>query len=138
VFEMHISQEQIDLIKEYLLEKLSPKFIYIFGSAVKGNFRADSDIDIAVYLEETISSYDLFMVKEELVRSIGREIDLVSFKEASEVFRVQIFHGGLPIYIENENEHDYYRVKCYKDYAILNERRKVVIDAVKEEASKYE
>lgn len=135
---MHVSQEQIKVIKEYLLEKLSPKFIYIFGSAVKGNFRADSDIDIAVYIEETISSYDLFLIKEELVRLIGREIDLLSFKEASEVFRVQIFHGGIAIHIENENEHDNYRVNCYKDYAILNERRKVVIDAIKEEASRYE
>lgn len=135
---MEINKDQVKIIREYLIEELSPRFIYLFGSVVKGNFRNDSDIDIAVYLEEEYSPYDLFLIKEGLVQLIGREIDLVSFQSASEVFRVQIFHGGEAIFIDDENHHDFYRLKCYKDYVILNERRQVVIDAIKEEAAKYE
>jgi predicted nucleotidyltransferase len=133
---MKIDESIVGVIKEYLVEKLSPDFIYIFGSAAKGPFREDSDIDIAVLLKKPMSAYELFIIKEDLVTLVKREIDLVSLNEASEVFRVQVFDGGHAIYIEDKNKHDYYRLKCYKDYAILNERRKVVIDAVKEEASK--
>lgn len=135
---MKIDESIVGVIKAYLVEKLSPDFIYIFGSAAKGPFRADSDIDIAVLLKEPMSAYELFIIKEDLVTLVKREIDLVSLNEASEVFRVQVFDGGEAIYIEDKNMHDYYRLKCYKDYVILNERRKVVIDAIKEEASKYE
>ena len=43
-----LSRENINNIIELLINKLSPVFIIIFGSAAKDMLREDSDIDVAV------------------------------------------------------------------------------------------
>ena len=51
----------------------------LFGSVVREDFRADSDIDILVSFESGSgwSSFDLVTMREELVTLLGRPVDLV-------------------------------------------------------------
>ena len=42
-----ITQQQIDIIKNFLIKNLDVDVIYLFGSSVKNTMREDSDIDIA-------------------------------------------------------------------------------------------
>ena len=44
-------------IKTILVNELSPKLIYIFGSIVANRVRNDSDIDIAILTEKKIDEY---------------------------------------------------------------------------------
>ena len=44
-------------IKEMVAEKLPLKALYLYGSYSKGNYRADSDIDIAVIVERLDDDY---------------------------------------------------------------------------------
>ncbi len=55
----------------------------LFGSVLRDDFRADSDIDVLLSFEEnsTWSLYDLVDMKDELKTIFGREVDLVE-KEA--------------------------------------------------------
>lgn len=51
----------------------------LFGSVLRDDFRADSDVDVLVNFEET-AGWDLFDIvdmKEELKLVFGREVDLV-------------------------------------------------------------
>lgn len=52
----------------------------IFGSALRADFRPDSDIDILVSFapEATISLFDMANMQEELQQIFGREVDLIS------------------------------------------------------------
>ena len=43
---MYLSQNDKNIIVDFLVEKLKPKFIYLFGSFAKGEGRDDSDIDL--------------------------------------------------------------------------------------------
>ena len=63
---MYLSEKEKKIIVEYLKDKLNPKFIYLFGSFAKGEGREDSDIDLAVYMDEKVNPYDLFIIANKL------------------------------------------------------------------------
>jgi hypothetical protein len=76
----------------------------VFGSAVRGNLRAGSDIDLlATFASDADwSMFDHYRMEDELVKLLGREVDLVS-KEAIEesanpIFRREILGSAKEIY----------------------------------------
>jgi len=79
-------------------------FAYIFGSSVKGMFNPESDIDIAVYLQDGVNSADfIFSIMPKIVRMTGRDkIDLVVLNEAPLSLRYIIQKNGILIFEKNE------------------------------------
>jgi hypothetical protein len=76
----------------------------VFGSALRGKLRADSDIDLlATFASDADwSMFDHYRMEDELVAILGREVDLVS-KEAIEenpnpIFRREILGSAREIY----------------------------------------
>jgi len=76
----------------------------VFGSAVRGKLRAGSDIDLLVTFASDAewSMFDHYQMEDELVKLLGREVDLVS-KEAIEenpnsIFRREILGSAREIY----------------------------------------
>jgi hypothetical protein len=59
----------------------------VFGSAVRGEERGDSDIDLLVDLAEDRGFDDYLALAEELENLIGRRIDLVLGRSLSPHFR---------------------------------------------------
>lgn len=53
-------------IVEFLNETLSPWLIILFGSLIKGNFRKNSDIDIAYFSDKDIDNYERFWLHRNL------------------------------------------------------------------------
>lgn len=123
-----IKQQIIDTINA----QLNTAFIILFGSFAKGTSCEDSDIDLAYFSEQHLSSYKLFILAGELATLTGREVDLVDIKHIDTVFTMQIFEQGTPIYIQNENEFTRQKMRAYSMYATLNEQRAGVIEAIKE------
>lgn len=109
----------------------------MFGSFVKGNVRDDSDIDIAFFSEKAISSYEIFMLAQDLASMVGREIDLVDLRQASTVLRAQIIGTGKPIYSSDDYFRAEFALRALKEYALLNEERQVVIDSITERGRVY-
>ena len=58
----------------------------LFGSALRGDFRPESDVDVLVDFapEARRSLFDLVEMEEELRRIFGREVDLVEKKAVEE------------------------------------------------------
>jgi uncharacterized protein len=52
----------------------------IFGSALRADFRPDSDIDVLVSFVQgaKVSLFDMVLMQEELKQIFGRDVDLVS------------------------------------------------------------
>ena len=48
-----ITEEQINLLKDVIVETMHPKKIYLFGSYATGNARENSDIDILIEIESS-------------------------------------------------------------------------------------
>ncbi|ADC51514.1 DNA polymerase beta subunit [Alkalihalophilus pseudofirmus OF4] len=129
-----------EIIKDFLIDKLDPSFILIFGSYAKGNQRDDSDIDIAYYPNDSMSPspYENFILAQELARILNKEIDLINARNASTVFLAQIYTTGSLVYAEDENFFKYQQMLALSMYAKLNEERKEIVDRIEESGSIYE
>ncbi|MUV38238.1 hypothetical protein JNUCC1_02074 [Lentibacillus sp. JNUCC-1] len=129
----------IDTINECLVPLLNPEFMIVFGSFASGSETLKSDLDIAFYREgESLSKYERFMISQKLAELINRDVDLIDLKEASTVFRAQIFGYGQTIYSRNDIERDRQHMTALSMYVKLNEERQVVFDAIRERGRIYE
>lgn len=133
MLENNLKQQLVETIQN----KLNPAFIILFGSFVKGTNRIDSDIDLAYFSKEPLSSYERFLLASELAVIAGREVDLIDLKQIDTVFTMQIFSQGKPIYIQDENEFTRQKMRAYSMYASLCEQRASVIESIKERGSVF-
>ena len=84
----YVSKEKLEeFCKKHHIKKLA-----IFGSAIKGMLRADSDIDILVEFEEnnTPGLLTFCGMQNELSDMIGREVDLRTAQDLSRYFRQEV------------------------------------------------
>lgn len=123
-----VDREKIkEIIVGILRNEISPWLVILFGSFVKGNFRNDSDIDIAYLSDKEISNIERFKISQEIADKLSREVDIVDLKTASSVLKAQIIGTGEVIYCEDENRKDLFFMRALKEYALLNEERDVVL-----------
>jgi predicted nucleotidyltransferase len=76
------------------------KELMLFGSAVRGEMRPDSDIDLLVEFlpESTIDLLDHIAAERELTQLLGRKVDLVSKRGLRERLRKGILAEARSIY----------------------------------------
>ena len=113
-------QEQ--LIKT-IKQQVNPDFIILFGSFTKGSMHNKSDIDLAYFSKQPLSSYERFIFAGDLASIAHREVDLVDLRQIDTVFTMQIFEQGIPINIRNENEFTRQKMRAYSMYATLSEQQ---------------
>jgi len=134
---LNITDNTLSKVKEYLIEELRPQTLILFGSSVKGYFREDSDIDVAFISAKEIKSYDLYILAQALVSEVGREVDLVDFRQASTVFKAQILGLGQVIYSDNSKKLAELQIRTLKEYALLNEERAEILRNISVRGSVY-
>lgn len=127
-----IRQSEIELIKNFLIDKISPYLIILFGSAAKGTMNRDSDIDIAFLTDRPLDDYETFLLAQELADQLGREVDLVNLQHASTVFKAQVVGTGKIVYDSDPYRRMVFQMNSLKEYAKLNEERKCIFDKIKE------
>jgi len=68
----------------------------VFGSAVKGQLRPDSDIDLLVEFDEdyTPGLFSLVKMEMELSESLGRKVDLRTPQDLSRYFRDEVIRNA--------------------------------------------
>jgi predicted nucleotidyltransferase len=80
-----------DFCKRNHIRKLS-----VFGSAVTGQLRPDSDIDLLVEFEEgrTPGLFSIVRMEMELAESLGRKVDLRTPDDLSQYFRDEVMRNA--------------------------------------------
>lgn len=134
---MYLLDKDRKIIVEYLRSKLNPKFIYLFGSFARGEGREDSDIDLAIYSNEEVNAYDLFIISNQLSFKVKRDVQIVNLKDIDTVFAAQIVGNKEELYCEDEILSANYDIRTFKDYAKLNEERKIILDAIERNGRIY-
>jgi predicted nucleotidyltransferase len=82
---------------------------YLYGSAVSGKSRADSDVDIALFTEpykdqiESCKARVRYQV--EISRLIEKDVDLVFLQEAGELLSFEILKRGEVIFERDGDAH---------------------------------
>lgn len=128
---------QLSCAIEVLLREVKPYVIYLLGSASRNELREDSDIDIAYLTEEQIDDYDNFILAQNLWDVFKRDVDLINLKKSSTVFKAQVVGKGKIIYCSDNTKRQYFEMRAFKEYALLNEERECILRSIKERGSVY-
>jgi predicted nucleotidyltransferase len=104
-----------------ILKKQKVVLAYIFGSQATGKTGPLSDIDIAVYFDENLSSDEQFALRLQVLGDImdlfkTNEIDLVVLNDAPPLLAHRILKEGLVVFSDNEKVRLEYEVKTVLNY----------------------
>ncbi|TXJ08068.1 MAG: nucleotidyltransferase domain-containing protein [Acinetobacter sp.] len=92
--------------------------IYLFGSFAQGQAQQDSDVDLAVLVDDAkLDSLKLWENAQTLAIKLGRDVDLVDLHQASTVLQYQIIQYGQRLWAKNDYADEY-------ELFILNEKLK--------------
>ncbi len=120
-----------------LLAPLQPSFVYLFGSAQRGELRPESDVDVAFYHHEPVDPFTLLSAREALAAALSRDVDLVELRGANDVLRAQVVGRG-EVLSAREPQVLYERqMRWLKQYAMLNRERAPIIERIKREGTIY-
>ena len=76
------------------------RWLALFGSVLRDDFRHDSDVDVLVEFEPgTRLGFAFFDVQEELSRILGRRVDLRTPRELSKYFRDEVLAEAEDVYV---------------------------------------
>ena len=73
-----------------ILQRYGVKRVGLFGSFVRGQMTADSDIDILVEIKKDISLLDFVGLKLEIEEALKRKVDLVEYDTVKPLLRERI------------------------------------------------
>ena len=87
---------------EEFCRKHNIEYLAVFGSVLREDFRADSDIDVLVRLENDVSFFELMDIEEDLRRVFGTDhkIDLVTEQALSPLIREEMADAYEVLYEE--------------------------------------
>jgi predicted nucleotidyltransferase len=69
----------------------------LFGSSARGEARKDSDIDMLVELDDSVSLLAFVGLQQELEQALGRKVDLVEYETVKPAIREQVLREQVPI-----------------------------------------
>ncbi|NBB79895.1 MAG: hypothetical protein GVY36_10685 [Verrucomicrobia bacterium] len=104
---------------------------WIFGSAVNGRFREDSDVDFALYYQPEAEPTwaDLGQLAWDLEAILGRKADLGRLNSRNLVYAMQAFRTGRLVYAADEQAAMAFASRLQSLYLDLKADRKVVEEA---------
>uniref|UniRef100_A0A7C5V1L8 Nucleotidyltransferase domain-containing protein n=1 Tax=Caldicellulosiruptor owensensis TaxID=55205 RepID=A0A7C5V1L8_9FIRM len=100
----------VKILKEYFDKEDAVVFAYLFGSYAKGKEHKQSDVDIAVYINELIAKDPKkvleFQVKHmsNISDMLKREVDLVILNQASPLLRHEVISEGILLLEKDHNK----------------------------------
>ena len=84
-----------NIAKEHNIETL-----YLFGSRARGDYKPNSDYDFAYNAKEHTSLLEICGLMNDLEELVGRDVDIVDMKMASDNFLEDIKRDGILLYKE--------------------------------------
>jgi len=90
-------KRQLRALEPTLKERFKVKSLEIFGSFMRGEQTKKSDIDILVTFCEPYDLWEFLDLKEFLVKTLHRKVDLVPRDSVKNIIRDQILQEATPI-----------------------------------------
>ena len=105
--------------------------VYLLGSALTGNMRPDSDIDLAIMPEHgvRIDPLERLEFANDLAYKFERSVDIGEISSANLVYSREALLKGLVIYQKDHEKNALYRANLLGMYIQFNLDRKEVLDA---------
>ncbi|MEQ7154695.1 type VII toxin-antitoxin system MntA family adenylyltransferase antitoxin [Brevundimonas aurifodinae] len=98
--------------------------VYVFGSAARGDMRADSDLDLAIVVDGVLPSKVRYEAKLAVEDALRIDVDLVDLATASPILGREVLLEGRRIATPNALVADLAEIRLMRDYEDLKERRR--------------
>ncbi len=89
----------------------------LFGSAVSGALREDSDVDLAVMYTSPLGADRLIRLVGEVSAVFGRPVDLVDLRRAGPIIKMQVLQNGCPVLINDRDAFERFRMYTPSEYS---------------------
>ncbi|MBE6083187.1 nucleotidyltransferase domain-containing protein [Acidilutibacter cellobiosedens] len=106
----------VEKCKNVLMKYENILFAYIFGSYAKGNMRADSDVDIGIYLKEEMNIEEYLKIRMDLTKICKRQVDLVVLNAATPLLKYEIYKNNILLFTRDRTIESNYKVKILFEY----------------------
>ncbi|OPY22555.1 MAG: Nucleotidyltransferase domain protein [Methanobacterium sp. PtaU1.Bin097] len=121
-----MNMELLRKVTEKLEKDKRVIFAYLYGSAAQGTMREDSDVDIAVFLEnpkqDPLLEADISL---ELEQTLDRSVDVRIINHAPTIFTNQVLKEGILLFSRDEPLRINFEVRNINEYLdflpIINE-----------------
>jgi predicted nucleotidyltransferase len=110
--------------------------IYAFGSSIECTARPDSDVDLAILVEDYAPPLALWDAAQALAALLNRPVDLLDFRAASTVMQHQVLSKGRRLWGQ-EPQAGLYECFAMNEMGRLNEARAEILADIAKEGSIY-
>lgn len=95
-------------MRDFFLKEESVELAYLFGSVAEHTAGPLSDVDIGVYLSETLTEKERIYKRIDLINELSNllksdKLDFIVINDASPVLRFEIIRPNVTIFSRNEN-----------------------------------
>jgi predicted nucleotidyltransferase len=98
--------------------------IYLFGSALHGPWRAESDLDVAIDSGMPLDPRLRHELALTLANAMNRDVDLVDLRTANTVFRREILTTGERLFVRDPARQDALEAAMLAEYLDFNFTRR--------------
>lgn len=111
-----VDEKLIEALTEHLKAHPAIEFDILFGSQAQGKAKSESDLDIAIYLNRTLSLEEYLILNLQLEEISGREEDLIILNEAYPLLKHQVMKNRKVLFICNFDLYADFREKTIDEY----------------------
>lgn len=102
-------EDDLSSLKKFFGKQKQVRLAYLYGSAAIGNMGKLSDIDLAVYVDDSLSKEERFNLQLSLISGITGimktdKVDLAIMNDAPLSLRYEIIKANHPLYVRDEGE----------------------------------
>lgn len=109
---------EIEKIKEYFAKNKAVVLVYLYGSYATDEAKKDSDIDLAVLVDEKMGdAFDIqLQAIGELSSLLKKEVEVQNLNICKTTFAYRVLYEGKIIYQRSEKERVDFEFKLMRDY----------------------
>ena len=126
----------VTALTEYLAVQSDVIVAYLFGSRVTGRARAESDMDVAVLLneEDSVARFERrLQMMVEVSKVCGQEADVIVLNDAPPILQNQVLRYGRLLFERDRRARVEFEVRAGKIYADLEPMRRFFQQALFQE-----
>ena len=89
---------------------------YLFGSSKDGVIAVDSDVDVAIYLEEGTSPFSQLNIAAALEDELESPVDVVVLNKANPVLAHEVLRNGFRLFARDEIFRAQMELRIFREY----------------------
>ena len=107
------------------------QFAILYGSAVSGALRDDSDIDLAVMYPSPLAAESVIRLVGAVSAVFRREADLLDLRRAGPIVKMQVLRHGRPVIVNDAKAFERFRMYTPGEYFDFKLLRRPIEEAIR-------